>query len=256
MELHTGNYNYQPLRKGRRALCKTDGTFPPRNVPADTLCLTASTTKYRMETTGDLQILELLPWSFGDPLHCRLRVAAIESDPVYDALSYMWGDRSNEGSIILDDETFSVTASLENALRHVRQRDSVICLWADTICINQGDIKERSNQVHLMKEIYSRSELVRVWIDVDLPPDDPAVRKLFTLQLQGTVDQLGDDPEFWKPLLPLLQNQYWDRLWIHQELVFAPKLVFHCRGVKYSRELLDGTPTSNFPEVNLWRETI
>ena len=212
-------------------MIKTDGTFPPPDVPAGTLCLTASTAKYRMETTGDIRILELLPGSFGDPLHCRLRVAAIESDPVYDALSYMWGDKSPKGTIILDGEAFPVTGSLENALRHVRLRDRVRCLWADAVCINQRDVKERGNQVHLMKDIYSRSKTVRVWIDVDLHPENSVVRKLFTLQLQGTVDQLGDDPEFWKVLLPLLQNPYWDRLWIQQELVFAPKMVFQCRGV-------------------------
>ncbi|KAF2273044.1 uncharacterized protein EI97DRAFT_436470 [Westerdykella ornata] len=231
MEHYTGNYYYKPLREGRRALYKTDGTFPPPDVPADTLCVIASTTNYRMETTGDLRILELLPGSFDDPLHCRLRVAAIETDPVYDALSYMWGDPSPTGKIILDGEAFPVTGSLENALRHVRLRDSVRCLWADAVCINQGDVKERGNQVHLMKDIYSRSKTVRVWIDVDLPPENASIRKLFTLQLQGAVDQLGDDPEFWKPLLPLLLNPYWDRLWIQQELVFAPELVFHCRGV-------------------------
>jgi hypothetical protein len=231
MDHYNGHYNYLPLRKGRRVLIKKDGTFPPPDIPSSTLCLTASTAEYRMETTGDLRILELLPGSFGDPLHCRLRVAAIESDPVYDALSYMWGDSSPKGIIILNGEAFSVTRSLENALRHVRLRDRVRCLWADAVCINQRDVKERGNQVHLMKEIYSRSKTVRVWIDVNLPPETSVIRKLLTLHLRGIVDQLGDDPEFWKPLLPLLQDPYWDRLWIQQELVFAPKLVFQCRGV-------------------------
>ncbi|KAK3935043.1 heterokaryon incompatibility protein-domain-containing protein [Diplogelasinospora grovesii] len=231
MEHYTGNYYYQPLRKGRRDLYKMDGTFPPPDVPAGTLCLTASTAKYRMEMTGDLRILELLPGSFDEPLQCRLRVVSIESGPIYDALSYMWGDPSPTGRIILEDEAFPVTLSLENALRHVRLRNSVRCLWADAVCINQRDVEERGNQVHLMKEIYSRSKTVRVWIDVNLSPENPSVRKLFALQLHGTVDQLGDDPEFWKPLLPLLQNPYWDRLWIQQEVAFAPKLVFHCRGV-------------------------
>jgi hypothetical protein len=234
MEHYTGNYDYKPLKKGVRALYKPDGTFPPPNLPPDALCLTYSIAKYRMETTGELRILGLLPGAFGDPLRCQLRVVAIEDGPVYDALSYMWGDSSPEGhkgSIMLDGKAFTVTESLENALRHVRLRDSVRYLWADAVCINQRDIQERGNQVHLMKELYSRSRTVRVWIDVDLPPEHPVVRELFTLQLQGAVDQLGDDPEFWKPLLPLLQNPYWDRLWIQQELVFAPRLVFHCRGV-------------------------
>jgi hypothetical protein len=229
MDYYSGKYNYQPLRIGTRALFKKDGTFPPPDIPEGTLCLTASTKNYCMETTGDLRILEVLPGSFDDSLHCRLRVAAIERNPVYDALSYMWGDPTFSGKIILDGEDFSVTGSLETALRHLRRPAGVRFLWADAVCINQRDKKERGNQVHLMKEIYSRSQIVRVWIDVDLSLDDPGVRKLFTLQLQG--DQLGDDPGVLKRLIPLLQNPYWDRLWIQQELVFAPRLVFHCRQV-------------------------
>lgn len=165
-----------------------------------------------MWTSGDIRILELLPGSFNDPLCCRLRAAAIERNPEYDALSYMWGDTSPKGRITLDGEVFPVTESLENAPRHVRLRDSKRCLWADAVCINQSDIKERGNQVHLMKEIYSRSKTLRVWIDVDLPAENPVVQKLIALQLNGTVDQLGDDPNFWEPILPLLQNPYWDRL--------------------------------------------
>jgi hypothetical protein len=113
-----------------------DGTFPPPDASADDEYLTASTTKYRMETTGDIRVLRLLPRSFSDPLHCVLRVAAIETDLVYDALSYMWGDLLSTGRTILDGEAFPVTRSLENALRHVRLRDSVRCLWADAVCIN------------------------------------------------------------------------------------------------------------------------
>ncbi|KAH7087430.1 heterokaryon incompatibility protein-domain-containing protein [Paraphoma chrysanthemicola] len=231
MERYTGKYKYKPLRTGIRALVKKDGTFPPPDVPDDAICLTASTTKYRMVTIGDIRILELLPGSFADPIVCRLRIAALEDAPAYDALSYMWGDASLTGEITLDGEVFPVTSSLENALRHVRHNDSVLYLWADAVCINQCDVKEKWNQIHLMKEIYSRSATVRVWIDVELPREDPVVHKLFTLQVQSNFDQLGDGPGFWEPLLPLVRNPYWDRLWIQQELAFAQKLEFHCRGM-------------------------
>jgi hypothetical protein len=231
MENYTGNFQYHPLREGSRSLYKRDGTFPPADVPENSLCLTASTINYRMKTKGDIRILKLLPGSFEDTLRCRLRVVALEDDPVYECLSYMWGSPSYTGSIILENETFHVTLSLENALRHVRLPDRARYIWADGVCINQRDENERSNQVSLMKEIYSRSETVRVWIDIHLSREDPSIQKLFTLQLHGPADQLGDDPDFWTPLLPLLQNPYWDRLWVQQELLFAAKLVFHCRGV-------------------------
>ena len=232
MDNYIGDHKYSPLRKGTRCLYKNDGSFPPKDASPDDVYLTGSTANYHMETTGDIRILDLLPGSFGDPLQCRLRVAAIESNPAYDALSYMWGDPSlPKASIYLDKEVFPVTQSLESALRHVRLQDSVRHLWADAVCINQRDKKERGNQVHLMKEIYSRADTVRVWIDVELSPEVPVVRKLFTLRLQDNDDQLGNDPKFWTRLLPLLQNRYWNRLWIQQELLFASKLVFHCRKV-------------------------
>ncbi|KAI5365632.1 hypothetical protein J4E82_011333 [Alternaria postmessia] len=227
----TGNYNYTPLRKGIRRIYKNDGSFPPKDAPADALFLTGSIANYHMVTTGDIRILKLLPGSFGDPLRCRSRIKRIESNPKYDALSYMWGDSSLTGSMFLDNKPFPVTRSLENALRHVRLRGSARYLWADAVCINQRDDEEKGNQIHLMKEVYSRASTVRVWIDVELSLEDPVVQKLFTLRLQDNDDQLGDDPEYWKVLLPLLQNDYWDRLWIQQELVFAPELVFYCRGV-------------------------
>jgi hypothetical protein len=229
MEHYTGTYRYQPLRRGVRTLYKPDGTFPPPDLPANAVCMTGSITNYRMYTTGDVRILELLPGSFSDPIYCRLHAAPIESDPIYDALSYMWGDPTAKGMITLEDEPFAVTISLENALRHMRLRNDVRYLWADAVCINQRDIKERGNQVHLMKEIYSRCQRARVWIDVDLDIEDPGVQRLFTLRLDGTSGRLGDDPDFWAKLVPLLQHPYWNRLWIQQELVFAPDLIFHCR---------------------------
>ncbi|KAF7670641.1 hypothetical protein GT037_011220 [Alternaria burnsii] len=232
MDHYIGNHKYLPLRRGMRCLYRSDGSLPPKDAPDHVLFLTDKTANSYMATTGDIRILELLPGSFADPLQCRLRVAAIENNPAYDALSYMWGDPSlPKTSIYLDDEIFPVTQSLENALRHMRLQDSIRYLWADAVCINQRDKKERGNQVYLMKYIYSGADTVRVWIDVELSPKDAVVQKLFTLEVQGPVNQLGDDPEFWKTLLPLLQNEYWDRLWIQQELVFAPKLVFYCRGV-------------------------
>jgi hypothetical protein len=105
-----------------------DGTFPPPDASADDVYLSASTTKYRMETTSDIRILKLLPRSFSDPLHCVLRVAAIKTNPVYNALLYMRGDLSPTGRIILNSEAFPITRLLKNALRHVRLQDSVRCL--------------------------------------------------------------------------------------------------------------------------------
>ncbi|WAO96031.1 Hypothetical protein NCS54_01368800 [Fusarium falciforme] len=185
-----------------------------------------------MQITGDIRILSLLPGLFNDPIRCGLTVEPIEQDLQYDALSYMWGDPSVTQPITVDNnESFPATASLHEALRHLRLPDQVRHLWVDAVCINQSDTKERSHQVALMKDIYSKAGTVRVWIDVHLSPHNDAVRKLLSFSSRSTLDDLGDDPVFWEPLIPLFQSPYWDRLWIQQELVFASKLEFHCHGV-------------------------
>jgi hypothetical protein len=232
MELYTGAYYYSPLRKGERRLYRNDGTYPPADAPEDTLFITGSTSNYHMETTGDIRVLTLLPGSFRDPIQCRLTVKRIEEQPQYDALSYMWGDPLAAQWCTLDsDEQFPITVSLDLALRHVRLQDDVRHLWVDAICINQSDIKERNNQVSLMKEIYSGAQTVRVWIDITLTHNTPCVRKLMNCRRDTPLDYLGDEPKFWEPLIPLFQNPYWDKLWVQQELVFASNLVFCTRGV-------------------------
>ncbi|KAM0543272.1 hypothetical protein ACHAPJ_012418 [Fusarium lateritium] len=185
-----------------------------------------------MEVTGDIRILSLLPGSFDDPIRCGLTVEPIEQDLRYDALSYMWGDPSVTLPITVDDDdAFPATISLQTALRHLRLQNRPRRLWVDAVCIKQNDIHERKFQVALMKDIYSKARTVRVWIDINLSPDDHAVQKLLSISSLSTLDDLGDDPKFWEPLIPLFQSPYWDRLWIQQELVFARELEFHCHGL-------------------------
>lgn len=144
----------------------------------------------------------------------------------------MWGNPSETRLITVDnDQAFPVTVSLENALRHIRLQNRIRKLWIDAVCINQSVIKERDSQINLMKEIYSRARLSAVWIDVELSLDSSCIQRLLRLGEDTTLEDIGDDPKFWEPLIPLLQHPYWERLWVQQELVFPPKLEFYCRGV-------------------------
>jgi hypothetical protein len=70
-------------------------------------------------------------------------------------LSYVWGDPISTRSIVVDGYSLSITANLDSALRHVRDNEHAIRVWADAICINQSDILERNKQVQQMGLIYS-----------------------------------------------------------------------------------------------------
>jgi hypothetical protein len=57
-----------------------------------------------------------------------------------------------------------VTVNCENALRALRHKTSPRVLWIDAICINQAtessDLKEKSNQIKLMGQVYHRAKMV------------------------------------------------------------------------------------------------
>ncbi|KAE9377499.1 HET-domain-containing protein, partial [Stipitochalara longipes BDJ] len=87
-------------------------------------------------------------------IRCQLRHERLDSNPNYEALSYVWGNTNNRRAISLHGHTHRVTASLECALRHLRHPVEARLLWVDALCINQEDIHEREQQVKHMGAIY------------------------------------------------------------------------------------------------------
>ncbi|KAF1992986.1 HET-domain-containing protein [Amniculicola lignicola CBS 123094] len=124
------------------------------------------------------RLLAIWPGAGESPLKCSLLTRKLEElETTYFALSYCWGDLTDTEQIELvhcfclreeDDldfpQLFHVTRSLGGALRRIRSPDQYRIIWADAICINQGDLAERSSQVPLMAEIYKRAEAVFVWL--------------------------------------------------------------------------------------------
>lgn len=119
--------------------------------------------------------------------------------PPYEALSYCWGELSDTATVTvvfsdhelataetmtplrIDGEghpehdkdgditgvQFDVTANLHGALRSLPTNDGTF-YWIDMLCINQGNVKERSEQVTFMRSIYTTAESVVVWLGDDL----------------------------------------------------------------------------------------
>lgn len=54
--------------------------------------------------------------------------------------------------------------SLHSALRHLRKRSTEVTVWADGLCINQRDVRERNHQVLLMRDIYQRASETAVYL--------------------------------------------------------------------------------------------
>lgn len=73
------------------------------------------------------------------------------------------------------DEPFEYLATLPK----IRDKDTpavptgrTAYLWADSLCINQADVSERSHQVNLMGAIYKSAESVLVWLGPEEPSEN------------------------------------------------------------------------------------
>jgi hypothetical protein len=117
----------------------------------------------------EIRLLTLESGSHDEALQCRLSTVALATRPTYNALSYVWGDpvvTITEPTIVLDGQRFVVTPNLYSALRHLRPPPGIvsICLWVDAVCINQGDLDERNEQVAMMRDIYASATQVTIWL--------------------------------------------------------------------------------------------
>ena len=83
-----------------------------------------------------------------------LQQVSLTFDPLYFALSYVWGDASQKFPIIVDGKVFDVTTNLHEALKQLLQRGRGLPILIDAICINQQDDLEKNSQVQEMGYIY------------------------------------------------------------------------------------------------------
>ena len=90
----------------------------------------------------------------------------------------MWGDPSKRLPIFVNGQEHHITTNLYRALRRIRNDTEVRVLWADALCINQNDSRERSHQVSLMKDIYSSTQEAILFIgDHKSDSSDPTYDK-------------------------------------------------------------------------------
>ncbi|GME46451.1 heterokaryon incompatibility protein [Neofusicoccum parvum] len=182
--------------------------------------------------------------TFSAEIGCSLMNAFLDDPPAYEALSYVWGDPTKTHSITVNGKEVAVTRNLECALRHLRHPDTPRHLWVDALCINQHDIDERDDQVLHMGDIYRYCTTDLLWLGAEASILTQGAAAMKTI---GTITQLeekfvrwrrrfcdSDSPETqdqlpkdWQERLrDLFQTpEVWRRVWIMQEVSFAPRVV-------------------------------
>ncbi|KAK1640773.1 heterokaryon incompatibility protein-domain-containing protein, partial [Colletotrichum phormii] len=136
--------------------------------------------KYTPLGERDFRLLSLAPGRFNDALQGDLITRPIdtyvdeaskhenelpESADSYEAISYVWG--SNEKPHHITTSTgaqIPITDSLYLCLKRVRLEDRTRLVWADALCINQADGKEKEAQIMLMHDIYLSAQRVLAYL--------------------------------------------------------------------------------------------
>ncbi|KAF9776779.1 hypothetical protein IL306_004974 [Fusarium sp. DS 682] len=230
----------------------------------------------------EIRLLELI--RDDDSISCKLHTVTFSSTLRFAALSYVWGSAADRVKIEIDGIQVPVSKSLANALKEVRKywkyefpdRDqSKFRIWVAAVCINQTDAAERTEQVKLMRDIYSSADHVLGWLGAE---DEEKIMKAFTTIMvlskafraaRWDIDKLMDlewlrtcglteEPEcnkFWNSFDYLALLPYWRRVWILQENVLASTLFYVAprASVKY-RSLINVCRTLEMLSFELTRK--
>lgn len=166
----------EPMRKRRKVntLSMPWNSAPSQTSGRHTRSLTAQIgqrprEKYVYKTLDSdyIRLLYLLPGSQADKLRGVISQTHYLLASPFRALSYVWGSNQLTEELITPDGVLQLTSSLHKALLHLRNRDKGILLWADAICIDQGNDTEKAHQIRLLPEIFQVASSTCAFLDGD-----------------------------------------------------------------------------------------
>ncbi|KAF9876859.1 hypothetical protein CkaCkLH20_05705 [Colletotrichum karsti] len=206
------------------------------------------------------RILLLEPGAYDDPIRCSLYLTPFQSAE-YEAISYVWGNTQDVGSITCQGLEIDVTANLVQSLRQVRYRLEPRHLWVDALCINQRNLPEKAFHVNMMGEIYSHASRVVVCLGDDGHNGESAqiafdvIRDYNRIAAKYMTESRIADGSFWKPkeedggygpvtgerllhAVRIFKKPWFGRVWVLQEV-----------GLAYDVLLAYGNSTIDFTEI-------
>ena len=176
-----------------------------------------------------------------DTLHIKIGGATISQssgEPTfktctkqYHAISYTWSGEPRDHRVFCFGKPVPVTKSCFDILCAVRRQVGSTLIWIDQLCINQLEtswgLQERSRQIQMMGEIYAGAKSVIVWLE------RPALSGARLMHALSLMEHLADKQKIavdgvpvsfsrstsdWACLFDLLENRYFGRRWILQEV--------------------------------------
>ncbi|KAF9773650.1 hypothetical protein IL306_008515 [Fusarium sp. DS 682] len=217
-----------------------------------------------------LRLIRLSP-DLDDPISGYLEETTFAEAPPYYAVSHAWSPDSSvkkipeSGELHLSNPLAACIRGFQKFSTENTELDPRIThIWLDSVCINQEDVHERSQQVALMGNIYSRSIRTLIWLgEMDSPTShlawqliadtyavfqkqNPTAKALSDIPIR-TYDHLshvasGLPPlhdSQWAYLKQLMELRWFSRMWVVQEVVLSPEDPIFLHGdCHYAWELL------------------
>ncbi|KAE9379904.1 HET-domain-containing protein [Stipitochalara longipes BDJ] len=207
---------------------------------------------YRPLLNSEIRLIRLKSGGWCDPIVCDLISVRLDDKPKFVALSYAWGDPTDTRPITLNSQTYNITVNLFQGLRRLRhmvsefdhnpesfitERLENFYIWADAICINQGDEHEKAYQIVRMRNVYTSAYRVCAWIGENAHYENTIIHRVI-----GMTHSLYSDTEVWEPyfnelferscvdlkrcaegILKLTARSWFSRVWVIQEVALAVK---------------------------------
>jgi len=164
-------------------------------------------------------------------LFCRTNLFTVQYTIAVLTHCIVWGDAKERASIWVDGVKMEITASLESALRHMRDKSRRLKVWADGVCINQDDTAERNQQVAQMGSVYSLARHTIIFLGLATPGTDSLLETFLSMDRsvspanmqQNVLDAMGIKiTEYEQLVSELLSRPWFRRIWVLQELVMSP----------------------------------
>jgi hypothetical protein len=193
-----------------------------------------ATSKQTLPEGRYTRLLELAPGNRHDRIVVRMFVIPLSEAPDYSALSYVWGNAEETAEVLCYGLSVVTTVNLGAALRRVRYEHKPRIIWADAICIDQSNVRERGHQVAVMGKIFEQTKIVFVCLGPDLDGGASGVAALVKenadlVSRYGSVPQMPivriDDPLLddsrWKAMATSADCEWFSRAWVIQEVGLA-----------------------------------
>ncbi|TRX95899.1 hypothetical protein FHL15_003041 [Xylaria flabelliformis] len=212
----------------------------------------------------ELRLIRILPGEADEELRGTIVHEYLTSNPNYVAISYAWNDDNlfsdpdnsrGPDRLVVDDISFiPIGKNISSSLRQVRLVDNETDnMWIDAVCIDQGNLSERSAEVLHMRKIYQMARSVQIWLGPEKNDSGLALKLInhfpffacegdhsqpkpgsFTWMRSTDMEQMEHDLDsnetrkMWLAVSCLFERAWWNRTWVAQEATIANDIVFMC----------------------------